>query len=326
MPTTADLGSLTAACHLPSSRLCARRQNCPIATTAMDHPQHSNSPFIPAHKPLAAGYSLAQTFRCQSKIATLRYRLSSLSNFLSSVSEIQEFVSPEKSNFIEYHRQIIILVELARKTLESAGVVPYLWASCPRHLMPHKAAYLDLLRILQSNEQYVDREFQKRLRVLLMPLTSKFSISECRDMDVTKDFNSNSSTQGHIPSSSVRYGLQNYPYPPSEEASSSSMLPPDAFPQTNNRPHTPSSSRKSGDQRLWYRNELHTLPGERRQRSRSPRRRNNSDVQRGQENLAPESVAFQPPPSKQRFGIFLTGKSSMLGNYKRKHRTGRPTH
>ncbi|KAF8181066.1 hypothetical protein BJ912DRAFT_980201 [Pholiota molesta] len=259
---------------------------------------HSNSSITSSQNPASGSSSLAEAFRCQSKIADLTYRLSSLSNLPLVVSEIIQFVHSDNNYFIHYQTEIIMLVELARKNLESAGVVPYLWASCPKHLLPHKSAYVDLLRALQSNERYVDTELQKRVRVLLMPLTSTFTMSPDSDMQTSRG-SPPRVTGTWLPSHTgdSRHHESQYPSllfmslrQPRVSHADSTILAPDAFPvpngQAHDRPHIPRSS----EQRLWHSSEL-------------------------RENVAPTPVAFYQPPTRQRFGIFLTG-----------NRTGRPTH
>lgn len=104
-------------------------------------------------------------------------------------------------------------------------------------------------------------------------------------------------------------------------------LAPDAFPTISDRLRwNTSAGRRSSNQPLWDESEIYSGSNGRRRRSRSPHQRDNSSAEDDQENVAPESFAFQPPRASQRFGIFLTRKSSMMGNYNRKERAGRPTH
>ena len=43
------------------------------------------------------------------------------------------------------------ILQLARKTLERAGIILYSFASCPETFVPYKKAYIDLLKMLQAN-------------------------------------------------------------------------------------------------------------------------------------------------------------------------------
>ncbi|KAF9484172.1 hypothetical protein BDN70DRAFT_872870 [Pholiota conissans] len=292
----------------------------------MAYPGQPNSAFMSPQIAASGSRSLAEAFRCQSKIADFTYRLSSLSNLPSVLIELLHFMQSDNNHFIDYQTEIIMLIELARKKLESAGVVPYLWASCPQKFVTHKTAYVDLLRLLQSNEQYVDTKLQKRLRVLLMPLTSTFTMSP--DLDIQTSRGSPSKASGaRAPPHAGGYTHQVPQYlSSSAQIDSSSMPPPDAFPVTDSQPQDLPPAQNPGEQRIWHSSELRGAYSERRARSRSPHPRNDANADIDQENVAPTSVPFQQPPTRQRFGIFLTGKSSMLGGYKRKDRAGRPTH
>ncbi|KAF8900421.1 hypothetical protein CPB84DRAFT_1730312 [Gymnopilus junonius] len=297
----------------------------------MDQPQRSLSPFISAKRPSSEG-SLAQSLKCEAKIANLTYRITFLSSFLSTTQQILDFFSATSSSFSLYHEQIITLVELARKTLESAGVVVYSWASCPPELAAHKEAYLRLLRMLQSNQQYVDTQLQRRLRVLLMPLTSHFSTSKMPGsyQSVFRMLKASSDASCSSVSSSPEHTSR---MPASHDSASSSMMmmpPPDEFPpseRANNDTHTSNNSlyRRPSIRQLWHVSEL-VAPRARRHRSVSPHRISRDDLDCNQENVAPDPIPFRQAPTKQRFGIFLTGKSSMLRNQNRKDRSGRPTH
>ncbi|KJA24907.1 hypothetical protein HYPSUDRAFT_200167 [Hypholoma sublateritium FD-334 SS-4] len=287
--------------------------------------------FMPAQYTASAHSSFAYSLIYQSKIADLTYRLGCLSNVASAAAEISQLVHSEHFNFTQYNEQIIMLIELTRKTLESAGVIPYLWASCPEHLMAHKSAYIDLLRMLRANERYVDTKFQKRLRVLLMPLTSTFTICPHSQQTVLGSTGSPSESrnlQGRILSPFSDYRDAFDSASPAADLPSSSMLPPDAFPagttQPPSDPSPPSEPRPSG-RRIWSVSDLPPLAGERRSRTRDPPQRRAPSEEDDRENVAPESVSFHQPVQRLRFGIMMTGRSSMLGNHNR-DRTGRPNH
>jgi hypothetical protein len=95
-----------AACHFLSPRLCTRGQNLPIPSSTMAYGGHSNSSFTSSQNPASGSSSLAEAFRCQSKIADLTYRLSSLSNLPSVVSEIIQFVHFDNNYFIHYQTEV----------------------------------------------------------------------------------------------------------------------------------------------------------------------------------------------------------------------------
>ena len=43
------------------------------------------------------------------------------------------------------------MLQLARKTLERAGIILYSFASCPETFVAYKKVYIDLLKMLQAN-------------------------------------------------------------------------------------------------------------------------------------------------------------------------------
>ena len=49
-------------------------------------------------------------------------------------------------------------LQLARKTLENAGILLYSFASCPENFVEHKKAYIELLKFLQANERQGNTE------------------------------------------------------------------------------------------------------------------------------------------------------------------------
>ena len=94
----------------------------------------------------------------------------------------------------------LTLLQLARKTLERAGIILYSFASCPETFVPYKKAYIDLLKMLQahggqenielrgntilfipdsrSTDQFSNLPHPGRIQILLMPLNSNFSIQK----------------------------------------------------------------------------------------------------------------------------------------------------
>ncbi|KAH9477113.1 hypothetical protein JR316_0011029 [Psilocybe cubensis] len=277
-------------------------------------PQSSISSFTIQQYPSSPEGSLAHTFRCETRIANISYQIRSLSNFVSASKDLLDFATLA-SNFSIYQNQ------LARKTLESAGIVLFLWASCPAKLTDHKASYIELLRMLRANQGHVDTESQRRVRVLLMPLTSHFSTSPSPPPSIPPRLlvtgrNPPSTDSSVSNSQEIESTLQ------SQDDSSSSMLPPNEIRQVEPPNRSPVAPRH---RRLWDSRELsYASVGPRhRSRSRSPHRfqQQSADEKLEQENVAPETtIAFRQAPRTQRFGIFLTGRSSMLGNYNRTDR------
>ncbi|PPQ80349.1 hypothetical protein CVT25_003632 [Psilocybe cyanescens] len=286
----------------------------------MNQPQSSISSFTTSQYPSPPEGSLAHSFRCETKIANITYRIRSLSNFISAAKELLDFFNLLPSAFLKYQGQIISIVELARKALESSGIVLFLWASCPSKLVAHKAAYIDILRMLQAKQRYVDTDSKRRVRVLLMPLTSHFSTSTSWASIPTGTLVAQTRTQSTVYSSISNTPEGDSPSD-SRETLSSSMLPPNEFRQVDRPSRSPAAPRH---RRLWDTRELsYASVGPRhRSRSRSPHRLQQvTEGKIDQENVAPERViSFRQAPRAQRFGIFLTSRSSMLGNYNRKDR------
>ncbi|KAF5329729.1 hypothetical protein D9619_008987 [Psilocybe cf. subviscida] len=267
--------------------------------------------------------------RYESAITNLTYRVGYLVHFLSACKELLELIKVADANFMSCQEQIVIAFEVARKTLESAGVRLYTWALCPANLVPHKGAYIDLLRMLQAHEHCVDNTLRKRVRVLLMPLTSTLSISEHDQMRIDKASSSRTKPPHTVTAattacsnsvSSASDSDTDYSSSSEGEDEYMSMPPPSALvdPTKVSSRHIPYS--KPRPRKLWDSHEIPTSSEGRGSRGTSRRRSTSKE----QENTAPASSQSYRPP-KQRFGIFLTGKSSM-NSTTRKDWVGPPAH
>ena len=64
------------------------------------------------------------------------------------------------------------MLQLARKTLEGAGIILYSFASCPETFVAYKEAYIDLLKMLQANCGQENIE--------LRGITTLFTLDRCR--------------------------------------------------------------------------------------------------------------------------------------------------
>ncbi|CAA7261989.1 unnamed protein product [Cyclocybe aegerita] len=271
-----------------------------------------NFPSCPPHgEREAAELSDAQTYAASAKLAFLTYRIGFISSFVSAAEETLRFLSTISYPLYHLSVQILELVEMARKTLESAKVLPYLWASCPRKLVPHKRVYVELLRALRSKECYIDPEHYARLRVLLLPLSSRCAITR-----KGTDSPSAGSFQNEILAT---------PYPVSSRAATPPgvMPPPSTVPsqQPNKQPQKPSVKSRAENKRLWTPEELAPPP------SKVSHRKELRMQWANRENAAPaeeQEVVFRPVRSRLRFGICFSAKSPMnSGVYKQRHRVTR---
>jgi len=248
------------------------------------------------------------------KIESLTNRLGYLSSFVSAIEETLEFSSSFSLIFRYCSNEIVGLAETARKTLESAGVVPYLWASCPERLTPHKRVYVQLLRLLHSNERDIAPQLRKRLRALLMPLTSQFSITK------------NSDWRQRVATRTPFYGGMNARVPmyrtihnpELHEAGRDRCMPPPPPPpffQTpvfRRRSNGGKTLTRSIKRRLWAEEELfpslNPSSHKHREKVRSWADSDNNDEENSvsEENFIP----FRQPRATLRFGICFNRKSS----------------
>ncbi|KAJ3510578.1 hypothetical protein NLJ89_g4590 [Agrocybe chaxingu] len=272
-----------------------------------------NFPLHPPHREReAAELSDAQTYAASAKLAFLTYRIGFISSFTSATEETLHFLSTISYHLCHLSVQILELVETARKTLESAKVLPYLWASCPPKLVPHKTAYVELLRALQTKESDLDPEHYGRLRVLLLPLSSRCAITR-------------KGTDSPSAGRSFQNEILATPYPISSRAATPPgvMLPPSTVPsqQPNKRPQNPSVKSRAENKRLWTPEELAPPP------SKVSRRKELRMQWANRENASPaeeQDVVFRPVRSRLRFGICFSAKSSTNGGvYKQRHHVTR---
>ena len=96
---------------------CLHQLNLPVEFLCMDHSQSSLSSVISAQCSSPSEGSLAQSLRCEAKIANLTYRITFLSNFLSAAQQILDLVSTTDSIFSLYYEQVCSFgfVRLARR-------------------------------------------------------------------------------------------------------------------------------------------------------------------------------------------------------------------
>ncbi|CAA7264290.1 unnamed protein product [Cyclocybe aegerita] len=226
-----------------------------------------------------------------SKLENLAYRIRYLSNLLSAALETISLASLSPSHFHYFSPEILGIVEIARNTLEKEKVTPYLWARCPEKLASHKSAYLDLLRMLQRNERYVDTASR----------VSKFCL-------------------GH--SAAVPRVCVNACGPPTsnvKEHEASSTMPPPTL-TTIQRPSATNGTKTHGKhKRLWDPDELLETSSVRSTYKPKPEV---WAVPQGDDDTSIR--AFRPARSSLRFGICFSAKSSTHGGgYQQKERANR---
>ncbi|KAF8154201.1 hypothetical protein B0H34DRAFT_720838 [Crassisporium funariophilum] len=277
------------------------------------------------HNPAISHSSVGNATRLNIiNVVDLAYRISHLSTFLSAAQDILQHAAAYECDFISDSKKIIRLVELARKTLENSGIVVYLFASCPKVSLPHKMAYIELLKMLQTQKPTVDSVLQERLRVLLMPLTSTLSVqNQSSSSKPTLHLRPGTSRDCDLSLSSVHASQSTSPTPSllatQPSCSGDAMLPPNAF--------SPNEKCQASRRRLW---DAKDIPGSlKRGRTQSPYSR-----QRGRENQSPENlvasepvdVEYRPVPFSRKFGIFCTNKGSMQNTVSGRNRVvSRPT-
>ncbi|KAN0080331.1 hypothetical protein V8E55_009897 [Tylopilus felleus] len=170
----------------------------------------------------------------------IAHRLSSLRNFLEASEDLCRYNERLTDADIQYHgRKLLAIMEVARTTLNRAGVKLHLFTSCPPKYQPHKSAYFKILVLIirQHQDQFLT-ELQGRVDRLLLPLTTQLVIRRNHDpyaqlgiADLMKNVNTRSrpsrKPQLEQPSSAAVW-LRVPPWPLNNIAAS--MPPPDAFP------------------------------------------------------------------------------------------------
>lgn len=237
----------------------------------------------------------------QSRASALATRLGSFQYFLEAARELLTADNLSSSQFRRHSRKIIRLIEIAEKSLAAFGVPIYSFLSCPPNKMPFRAAYVDLLLMLEQRSNDVDILLEGRVRRLLSPLHST----------LTMPFNSSGPPTRTPATAKIRQPITE-PGPsmnaiPADTTSSSLMPPPDSLPRPAARTPTPRTHGRRGRRRLW-RVEIRPLDNGQpfgRPPSRLP------DTETEQENTLPSASPriIRPPP--RRFGIFCTGKMTM---------------
>lgn len=226
----------------------------------------------------------------------LARRLSSLRDFISAANELTA-CDDCSSHYIKRHcRKIVTLIEIARTTLTRSGVKLHHARPCMPALQRYKAAYLDMLRMLerQRSRMQDDRAFQERVDRLLLPLaaTPRHGVAE--------DTAGPSSVHSCLSGAPSLFAPP--PPPPPLQApragagTAGAMLPPDVLLGRPSRSWTPDA---------WKQGHL-TLSPQRGRPSWHDRSGNERDEGSDDEDDEPQPVLVQQ--SRRRFGIFCTGK------------------
>ncbi|KAF8554284.1 hypothetical protein OG21DRAFT_1497158 [Imleria badia] len=168
------------------------------------------------------------------------HRLSSLRNFLEASEDLCHYNGRLTDADIQYHgRKLLAIMEVARTTLNRAGVKLHLFTSCPPKFQPYKSAYFKMLvLIIRQNKDQFPTELQGRVTRLLLPLTTQLVIWRNYDpyaqlgiADLMKDISSRSRPQMKPQleqPGGTAIPLRVPPWPLNDIAAS--MPPPDAFP------------------------------------------------------------------------------------------------
>ncbi|KAG9310849.1 hypothetical protein JVU11DRAFT_8704 [Chiua virens] len=170
----------------------------------------------------------------------IAYRLSSLRNFIEASEDLCRYNERLSDADMPRHgRKLLAMMEVARSTLNRAGVKLHLFTSCPPKHQPYKSAYFKMLILIvrQNRDQFLV-DLQGRVERLLLPLSTQLVIWRDCDpyaqlgiADLMKNTNRRSRPQGktqlELPSSAT-VPLRVPPWPLNNIAAS--MPPPDAFP------------------------------------------------------------------------------------------------
>ncbi|KAI9463470.1 hypothetical protein HD554DRAFT_2222602 [Boletus coccyginus] len=183
---------------------------------------------------------LSPSMSVQKFAIDVAHRLSSLRNFLEASEDLCRYNERLTDADVQRHgRKLLATMEVARTTLNQAGVKLHLFTSCPPKYQPYKSAYFRMLAlIIRQNQDQFSTELQGRVARLLLPLTTQLVIWRNHDpyaqlgiADLMKDINSRSRPQNKPQleqSTGAAVPLRVPPWPLNNIAAS--MPPPDAFP------------------------------------------------------------------------------------------------
>lgn len=255
-------------------------------------------------------------------------RLGRLSHFLSGAKGLLtcSFLSPNE--FHRYSRKIVCLIEVARKTLTAAQILPY---SSFRRASPfylHKSAYLDLLKMLYDRRHHVDAALQDRLVRLFQPLA--FDDPKVKGVGssdiVTAERSSVAFPEGRLErlaTASMQRPLKRlhskFSTRTTSECDTLLMPPPDNFSEADTKHMSLASAKCRSSQQLWDPDVMFSASMNR-QRRKSLLSENNV-----QENTLIDTEpprGFRPRPLSRRFGIYCTKNGTMNRQNERGGRLG----
>ncbi|KAG6334547.1 hypothetical protein ID866_4544 [Astraeus odoratus] len=237
-------------------------------------------------------------------------RLSSLRDFLEASEQFMKHDDLFTDAVIKQHgRKVgaaVFMLDVARMTLNRAGLKLHLFTSCPPKYQPFKSAYFKMLVLLRQHREEFSLDLLGRVDRLILPLTTRLVICH----------NSDPYAQLGIAESMKKLATTSQPKQPPLETPggqhkcvpswptnnlAASMPPPDAFP--------PKPSLREERSRQHSRKRLHLGSGQSRPVHRQHPQRPAPDSPSGDGG---DSTAIPPrvlTRARRHFGIFCTGKS-----------------
>ncbi|KIJ64273.1 hypothetical protein HYDPIDRAFT_28709 [Hydnomerulius pinastri MD-312] len=169
------------------------------------------------------------------------HRLSSLRNFLDASEELLKCSEILTDADVQRHgRKILAMIEVARTTLNRAGLKLHLFTSCTPKYQPLKSAYFKMLVLLvRRHRDEFHPDLRGRVDRLLLPLTTRLVIGRNSDpyaqlgmADLMRNIDTDSQPK-KAPLVAEASGCESMPrrLPPWPSNNiAASMPPPDAFP------------------------------------------------------------------------------------------------
>ncbi|THV03472.1 hypothetical protein K435DRAFT_278794 [Dendrothele bispora CBS 962.96] len=108
---------------------------------------------------------------------SLAWKLRRFDYLLDALQELGDFFVLSDTEFTHSGSEIVRLFEIARDTLEKAGIILRTYTHCAAHLMPYKRAYFNLLNLLRNRDHcMIDRNTRARWLRLVFRLNRDFTI------------------------------------------------------------------------------------------------------------------------------------------------------
>ncbi|KAI0790965.1 hypothetical protein C8Q75DRAFT_758724 [Abortiporus biennis] len=132
----------------------------------------------------------------QTGAVELAHQFSSLQQFRLAAAELLTCETLSSTEIDRHSRKIITLLEIAQSTLTKLGCKLYSFARCSEDLVPYKASYFELLRMLKRikhNFVVEDPTFQDRINRLLLPLSTYLRTPATEEMEYASPASGSSS-------------------------------------------------------------------------------------------------------------------------------------